>query len=92
MALIDLQTAREQRMPHLRGPATCLNCGHTWEAVTPAGTIVGLECSQCGTLKGVYDGFIAPDTRFVCPCGNDLYYLKPDGCMCLNCGLMAQGF
>jgi hypothetical protein len=80
--------------PHLRGPARCLSCKHTWEAVSPEGHIVSLECPQCHCFHGVFEGVTEPSggTRFVCTCGCDLYYLLPDGCQCLLCGVLAKGF
>ena len=81
-------------IPHLRGLARCLHCAHTWEAVTPEGIILGLECTACGLYKGVLQGLTEPEygRRWVCHCGSDLFYLLPHGCQCLLCGVIAKGF
>lgn len=92
MAIIDLQTAREHRTPHMRGTARCLGCQQAWEARVPVGVVQGLECPACHCDKGVLLGLMEAGTRFICHCGNDLYYVKPDGCECIHCGVLAQGF
>lgn len=76
--------------PHLSGPARCLTCRYRWGAVAPTGTMVGLECPQCGLLHGIFEGLVAPQTRFVCQCGCDIYYILPAGFMCVQCGVTAQ--
>lgn len=55
---------------------------------------MSLECPACGLFKGVLEGLMEPGqgTRFVCQCGSDLFYILPDGCQCLMCGVMATGF
>lgn len=50
--IVDLASAREQRMPHVCGPALCLICQHMWEAVAPLGTR-WLECPQCHRMQGL---------------------------------------
>jgi hypothetical protein len=79
--------------PHLSGPARCLACGYCWVTVAPVGTVVGLECAQCGLSQGSFEGLISPETRFVCQCWCDIYYLLPAGCLCVRCGLqpMVEG-
>ena len=85
---------RQKKVPTMRGSARCLHCRHTWEVVVPEGMIMALECPQCGLWKGVLEGLIEPGhgTRFVCYCGCDLFYILPEGCQCLLCGVMARGF
>ena len=83
---------KEETKEQLRGPARCLGCGHTWEAVSPVGVYTDLECQNCSTDKGIREGLMAPGTRFVCNCGNDVYYILPDGCLCIQCGVLAKGF
>jgi hypothetical protein len=80
--------------PHLRGPARCLRCEHHWEGVSPEGIISSLECPGCGLFTGVFEGVTEPEhgTRWVCNCGCDLFFLLPDGCQCLMCGVIATGF
>lgn len=85
----------EHTVPHLRGPARCLACAHQWEAVAPEGTIMGLECPTCRLFRGVFEGLTEPEhgRRWVCHCGCDVFYILPtDGCQCLMCGVIAQGF
>lgn len=90
--VVSLQSLKETRLPHLRGPAKCLACGHTWEGVTPEGIFQGMECSACGLMRGIFKGLVVPETVYVCNCGNSLYYVVPNGCQCANCGVMAKGF
>jgi hypothetical protein len=83
------------RTPQLHGVARCLSCQHTWEAVTPAGVIAALPCPACGLDHGVLQGQCDPEggTRWVCACGCDLFYVLPSqGCQCLMCGVLQQGF
>lgn len=82
----------DARRPHLRGPARCLACQHHWEAIAPEGQIVSLECPQCDLFQGVFEGIVSPPTRFVCHCGCDIYFILPDCCQCVRCGVVARGF
>lgn len=84
--------AEPDPMRSLHGPVRCLHCEHKWVAVVPVGVIEGLECPECRLLKGVVELLTAPDTVFRCACGCDLYYITPEGCMCLKCGSFAEGF
>lgn len=73
---------------HGAGQAFCIQCKHEWTAVAPTGT-VDLECPKCHTHKGKWKFEFAPaDGTMVreCNCGNQLFYLTPDGHMCANCG------
>jgi len=81
----------EEARPHISGDALCLQCGHKWHAVAPIGT-VELECSECKTWKGAFEGFTAPDTVWECNCGNQHFYIDPDGAMCAKCGLIHNDF
>jgi hypothetical protein len=90
--VISLQAVKEARIPHLRGPAKCLACGHEWEGVTPEGVFDGLECSACGLRRGIFQGLVIPETAFVCNCGNSLFFVVPHGCQCAQCGVLAKGF
>jgi hypothetical protein len=74
---------------HGRGDAFCIGCGHTWQAVAPTGT-TAFECPACGTHKGKWKfEFYPPVGSSVrqCNCGNQLFYLTPDGHLCANCGV-----
>lgn len=76
----------------MSGDAFCLQCGHQWVAVAPAGT-VRLECPECHTEKGLFRfECVLPDETptWTCHCGNQLFYLTPDGHLCANCGIYAR--
>lgn len=80
---------KEKDSPHATGDAFCYQCKHTWVAVAPVGT-VQLECPECRTLKGLFKfGFAFEDGQLVrvCNCGNELFYLTPEGHLCANCGI-----
>ncbi len=73
--------------------AFCLGCGYEWTAVAPTGT-TQLECPSCKAHKGRWKFEFAPaEGQMVreCDCGNQLFYLTPDGHMCANCGIY-QGY
>ena len=75
------------------GEAFCIQCKHTWIATAPVG-VVDLECPECGTFKGKYKFEFHPAIGQLirtCNCGNQLFYLTPDGHMCANCGIY-QGY
>lgn len=77
-----------QRQQHGEGEAFCLGCGQTWRAVVPTGT-TRFECPQCHAMKGLwkFEFFPHPDLQVrQCNCGNQLFYLTPDGHQCANCG------
>ena len=75
---------------HAEGPARCMNCGHKWHAVAPVGTW-GLECSHCGTFKGVFE-YLFRETGYswVCKCGGELFMCAPYGALCIVCGVAHQ--
>ena len=78
--------------PHLSGPAKCLGCGHTWQAVSPIGVIAELECSSCGADKGVHMSSVWPSDGVLwqCNCGSTVFCLTPHGApLCINCGVRA---
>lgn len=79
--VIDLDAQR----PHSRGPARCLQCGHTWEAVAPEG-MTRIDCPACQCHTGVWDGLFNQETCWVCECGNDAFSIVPGGFVCLRCG------
>jgi len=75
--------------PSMQGRAFCIQCGHSWEAVAPVGT-VELECPGCKTMKGRFTFASAPESGTEvreCNCGNQLFYLTREGHMCANCGM-----
>ena len=74
---------------HGQGEAFCIACDHVWQAVSPTGTVY-LECPQCHTMKGKWKWEFAPKTGQLtreCNCGNQLFYLTPEGHLCANCGI-----
>lgn len=74
--------------PHGSGEAFCLQCHHEWIAVVPVGT-TQLECPECHTMKGLLKFAYSPsDDQLVreCNCGNQYFWITPDGHMCPNCG------
>jgi hypothetical protein len=71
------------------GEAFCIGCKHTWVAVAPTGT-VDLECPKCKCEKGRWKFLFYPNEGQlirVCNCGNQLFFLTPEGHMCANCGI-----
>lgn len=71
------------------GEAFCIGCDHTWAAVAPTGT-TQLLCPNCGTEKGTWKfPFQLPDGELIreCQCGNRLFYITPEGHMCIRCGI-----
>lgn len=74
--------------PHQVGSAFCIACDHEWEAVAPVGIEV-LECPSCRCVKGRFKFECAPAVGLQvrqCNCGNQLFYLTPQGHMCPRCG------
>lgn len=72
---------------HGCGEAFCIACGHTWIGVAPTGT-VHLECPGCGAHKGRWKfEFYPTELVRTCNCGNQLFYLTPEGHLCANCGM-----
>ena len=70
------------------GEAFCIGCNHEWVAVAETGT-TQMECPVCHAHKGRYKfEFMPKEGSLVreCNCGNQLFYLTPDGHMCANCG------
>lgn len=91
--VVDLQRVREERSPHSSGQARCLDCKHEWVAVAPIGTY-WLQCPSCSLVRGKYIFmFNFPDElHWNCNCGNDLFYMLKDCCVCPNCGEKQKGF
>ena len=88
MTVIKFEPRSTERQ-HASGEAFCIQCGHKWIAVAPTGT-VDLECPECQTMKGKWRfEFQPPDGTLVreCNCGNQLFYLTPEGHLCANCGI-----
>jgi len=74
---------------HGQGLAFCIGCSHHWQAVAPTGT-TQLECPSCHAMKGKWRFEFQPSAGQMvreCNCGNQLFYLTPDGHLCANCGI-----
>src|SRR5689334_19482065 len=93
--IFDLAKERADRTPHLAGNARCLGCGHAWVAVAPLGT-VWLKCPSeaCGLEQGRFADPVVPavGSLWACDCGNELFYLAPDGAHCPRCGTRQHGY
>lgn len=88
--VISLEEKRAKRNSQAGyGEAFCIQCGHEWEAITDTGT-VQLECPNCHTMKGLFKFPFEPNEGQLvreCGCGNQLFYLSPEGHLCANCGI-----
>lgn len=84
---------KEDQLPHLSGKAKCMQCKHEWVAVCPAGTD-WLECPKCHSMKGFMKYHCDRDdsAHWTCNCGNDLFFILPEGTLCPNCGTWQTGF
>lgn len=83
------EPANDSDVPHGSGEAFCLACDHRWIAVSPVGETV-FQCPSCKAHKGHWKfEFMPADGQLVrqCNCGNQLFYLTPDGHLCANCGI-----
>jgi len=83
---------REPEKQHGTGMAFCIGCGHEWVAVAEAGTTV-LQCPECQAHKGKWCFEFYPASGQLvrqCNCGNQLFYMTPDGHMCANCGIYQE--
>lgn len=89
--VISLDSAR----PHMQGPAVCLHCKTTWDAVALAGTW-HLECPSCGLWKGVFQGLALAadgDQVWTCDCGGTLFQCtRSVGWRCVTCGSLDDRF
>lgn len=83
MKVIPISVRR--RDPHCTGDVRCLSCGHDWIAVWPDG-VDWLECPVCRLQMGHSCGPTTPEVRWWCGCGNNLFFINPDGAHCPNCG------
>jgi DNA-directed RNA polymerase subunit RPC12/RpoP len=85
--VIELRRSTDdQEGQHLSGVARCLDCGHEWPAAAPLGT-TWLECPECHNKKGAFKYPVIHDSTWLCNCGNQLFYLTPDGAQCPRCGV-----
>lgn len=80
----------EPQRPHISGECICIQCHHTWNAVTPIGT-TWLECPKCGLRKGAYKhptGATKQEERWQCSCECDVFWITRDGFVCCLCGTL----
>lgn len=84
-----MSNVRQFPVPHLAGEAFCISCNHAWAGVAPSGT-VNLECPKCHRHTGHFKFEAGPPEGTMvrtCNCGNQLFYLTPEGHLCPNCGV-----
>jgi hypothetical protein len=77
------------------GDLYCVACKHKWEgSVTVAHDDMpyDVECPECHLRMGCFLNPVIPQgPRFVCNCGNDLYYFCEDGMkQCAKCGMVSE--
>lgn len=72
---------------YVAGTMVCHSgCGHEWEGVAKVGD-TAVECPECHRNLGVIKAEIVPPVFWQCGnCGNDLFYLTPQGALCRMCG------
>lgn len=86
MSVIDFSAKKAEREPHLSGAARCLVCEHAWIAVSPIGT-TWLTCPECNATLGRYvNPVIEEGPHWHCVCGNELFFVTPQGSYCPVCG------
>ncbi len=100
MTIIDFQKAKLEREQianievetYSTGKAKCLACKHEWVAVAPVG-VTWMECPECTLERGrFFAQHVREGEHWQCNCGNDLFYVSPDGVYCPNCGEWQNGF
>lgn len=90
MSVIDFNKKKEEKElgQWASGAAICLQCKHEFVVTAPTGT-VNFECPECHTHKAVYKFHFAPPPDTLvreCQCGNQFFFLTPEGHLCINCG------
>ena len=84
--VVDFDDAKRSKEPHLSAPVRCMNCGYSWVAVAPVGTVV-FDCPHCELEKGVAETFVyAEGEHAVCRCGCDLFRIGREFVYCIHCG------
>lgn len=87
--VVDFESEKVLRSPHVEGLARCLNCSYEWQAVAPTGTHE-LECRSCGSFKGYFVGSIQFEdaVEYVCDCDNNIYKIgSQNQVVCAKCGI-----
>ena len=86
--IIPFNKSEQPKEPMATGEAFCIGCSYQWLAIAPLGT-VQLECPACSSMKGIWKWPHKPAPGMLvreCNCGNQLFYLTPEGHCCANCG------
>lgn len=76
-------------LQYAAGEAFCFSCDHIWAGVAPSGT-TEMECPSCKRVTGRWKFQFYPNVGQQvrsCDCGNQLFYLTPDGHLCASCGI-----
>jgi hypothetical protein len=82
-----------ETVAHGIGRAFCMSCFHHWDAAVPVGT-TEFECPECHAMKGRWKFTFYPSEDTMvreCRCGNQLFYLTPEGHLCAECGSTTTG-
>lgn len=87
--IISFEERWLERTEHTRGKVKCLNCKDEWNVIASVGACE-FNCQKCNTMTGVYCTTISPETVFECECGNDLYYIAPEGMFCAKCSIQLE--
>jgi len=85
-----IQLHKKDEGPHATGEAFCMHCKYEWVATAPIGLNERFECPACTSHKGMFKYQFAPsddDELYECNCGNQLFYITPEGHLCANCGI-----
>lgn len=89
--ITDIGAWKEEHSETLSGRARCIACNHEWVAVAPVG-VFWLECPKCSTEHGRFSAQVQRDgMHWHCHCGNDLFYITPEGSYCPMCGKETVG-
>jgi len=77
----------DEHRPHLSGKARCIACGHEEVCVAPLG-VTWMECGKCHTDHMTWSAQVERDEpHWHCNCGNNLFYVTPEGWYCPMCGV-----
>lgn len=88
--VVEFAPRHEKTDPHATGEAFCLACDHVWVAVVPVGETL-FECPSCRSMQGRFRYEVVPSCDvWECQCGNQLFYITPDGHWCPRCGILQQ--
>lgn len=87
MAVIDFQSEKAAREPHLSGEALCEACGHECVVAAPIGVKQPMECSKCGAEASYLKYLVERYPVWCCGnCGSSLVRVAPQGPYCARCG------